>query len=99
MQNTQLTKNIPDSRTETPISLLDSAINPVVETQPDNEAEDFDSDSSDEFFLVDIIVKHQPKNASSHAKVKKYYIKWEGYPDAHEHTWEPADSIYSTTPL
>jgi len=56
-------------------------------------------DSDAETYIIDVILEHKPKNAKEHSKAKKYKIKWEGYPDPSEHTWEPVESIMDTAEL
>lgn len=36
---------------------------------------------------------HDPPNATTHGGVKKYLVRWEGYPPS-SNTWEPADIIW-----
>jgi len=57
------------------------------------------ADSDAETYIIDVILEHKPKNAKEHSKAKKYKIKWEGYPDPSEHTWEPVESIMDTAEL
>lgn len=57
------------------------------------------TDSDADTYIIDVILEHRPKTAKEHSKAKKYKIKWEGYPDPSEHTWEPVEPIMETAEL
>jgi hypothetical protein len=54
-------------------------------------------DNGEAYFVVENIMSHEPKTATSHTDTKKYLIKWEGYP-LWEATKEPARNIAKGVP-
>ena len=51
-------------------------------------------EEEDQEFEVEAFLDHTPKNARNRKTVKKYLVKWKGYDDPKENTWQDAAQMH-----
>jgi hypothetical protein len=86
--DTSLTAAVSDNE-ESDIDVPDAIpARPKVADDPQEEDDDDEEEAEDEY-QVEKILEHKTKN-----KVRLYRIKWLGYEDELDQTWEPEENLY-----
>ena|ERR1700760_4879631 len=59
-----------------------------VEEDEEDGLEEVEYDDDEEVFIIDEILEHKTMN-----RILKYKVKWQGYPNEEDMTWEPEENL------